>query len=65
MLFYSGKRYQHQPSGLWHPRHVALYLWTGDHYKLTTKVPYEERFTALAKMHRSTVEPSASSPCHN
>ena len=36
MLFYSGKRYPRDRSGLWQPREAALYLWTGDRYKLTT-----------------------------
>ncbi len=65
MLFYSGKRYLHAPSGFWQPREAALYLWTGDGYKLTNSVPYDQRFTALAKMHRSTGEQGAASPCRD
>ncbi len=65
MLFYSGKQFRHRPSGLWQPRQAALYLWTGGRYKLAAKVPYEQRFSALAALHRSTAEQVASSPCHN
>lgn len=65
MLFYSGKRYLRDRSGLWQPREANLYLWTGNRYKLTTSVPYEQRFIALARMHRSTAEQGAASPCHN
>ena len=64
MLFYSGKRYPQQPSGLWEPREAALYLWTHDQYKLVTKVPYEQRFTALAEMQPTNGKASAS-PCNN
>lgn len=64
MLFYSGKRYLRQPAGLWEPREAALYLWTHDHYKLVTKVRYEQRFPALAKMQPTNGNASAS-PCHN
>ncbi len=63
MLFYSGKRYLRDRSGLWQPREAALYLWTGDRYKLTSSVPYEQRFMALAKMHRSIADQGAASPC--
>ena len=65
MLFYSGKHYLPPPSGLWEPRQAALYLWTGDRYKLSATVPYEQRFAALAKMRNSTVPLGARSPCHN
>jgi hypothetical protein len=65
MLFYSGKHYLSPPSGLWEPRQAALYLWTGNRYKLSATVPYEQRFTALAKMRRTAVPQGAQSPCHN
>jgi hypothetical protein len=65
MLFYSGKRYLRGSSGLWQPREAAVYLWTGDRYQLTTKVPYEQRFPALAKMRRSTAQEATASPCDN
>jgi hypothetical protein len=65
MLFYSGKHYLHRPSPFfWEPRQAALYLWTGDHYKLTTTVAYGQRFTALARMHSSNLQEGAASPCH-